>query len=126
MQLNEIVKRYIAIRDRKKELQAKHKAELANYDVALAKIEAKLQEYFNQSGVNSINTPDGTAYRKLETKVRVADREAWFDWIFQNNARAFLEAHVNSAAVKEFIDANDTLPPGLDITNIFQVRVNRP
>lgn len=125
MQLADLVKKYLRIRDAKDELVAAHKKELARYTNAMTKIEQMLLSEFNETGQESAKTPFGTAYRSVKTSARVADRDSFFDFVRSNEAWDFLESRANKTAVQEYMDEHDELPPGVDVSRITTINIRR-
>ena len=74
---------------------------------------------------DAIKTEDGTAYRTPQTFFRVADRDAWFNWVFKTGHRDMLTAAVSKDAVKEFMaeENNGAPPPGVTVTQIYRINV---
>jgi hypothetical protein len=94
--------------------------QLENYMATLA------LEEVGPSGKWSHATPAGTAYRKLYTSTKVADRDTWFDFVFDGRRDGFLTTHVAKDAVTEYIDQNGATPPGLDISSGYKIIFNSP
>ena len=89
-------------------------------------IEGLLADEINRLEGQSIKTEMGTAYRSTVTSFKVADRDAWLDFVFQNNQRDMLTAHTAKDAVKEYMETNGgTPPPGLNMTQIYKINVKR-
>ena len=59
MKLSELVQKYIEIRDQKLAIKQEYDAKIAKRDEALNKIEAKLLEVFEQTGMDSVKTEFG-------------------------------------------------------------------
>jgi hypothetical protein len=126
MKLDEIVGRYVALRDKKEEIAKRQKDELRPYNEALDKIEAALLNYFNQSGSDSCKTTAGTAFTSTRTSATVADRETFFDWVLEHNALDMLESRCNKTAVEQYLDSAGELPPGINRRVEKTVCVHRP
>lgn len=125
MNIQELVGKYVKIRDAKAEITAQHKKELERYNHALDKIEKMLAAEFEELGTDSVRTDAGTAYRSVQTSASVADRDAFFRFVEENKAWNFLESRVNKTAVSEFIAANDDLPPGVNVSRRVVVNIRR-
>lgn len=125
MKINELVEKYIALRDRRAERKASYEKDDSN-DVALQeKIEAVLLKHFNESGVESVKTEYGTAYKSSRTAATVADRDVFFSYVREHNAYELLEARCNKTAVAQHKAANDDLPPGINWREEVVVNVRR-
>jgi hypothetical protein len=126
MKLDEIVGRYVALRDKKEEIAKQQKEALRPYNDALEKIEAALLNYFNQSGSDSCKTPAGTAFTSTRSSATVADREAFFGWVLEHNALDMLEARCAKLAVEQYLDSTGELPPGVNRRVEKIVCIHRP
>jgi len=128
MKLDELVGKYILLRERR----AKRKAAFTNDDEAdktlQEKIEAVLMIKFQELGINSVNTPLGTAYTAIKTSASVADRDVYFNWVMEDPAERliFLEARASKNAVVAYRNAKGEIPPGLNWSESREINFNRP
>jgi hypothetical protein len=125
MQLDELIAKYIKIRDAKAEQEAAHKEHLKRYTNALNKIEQLLLKEFNETGQESAKTASGTAYRSTRTSAKVADRDTFLAFVRDNDGWDFLESRVNKTAVEAYIEEHDELPPGVDVSRAVTINIRR-
>lgn len=118
--MNQLIDYYVQLRDRKKELQMKHKEELEPIDAGLMKLEAKMQEQMSELGVEKIGGEAGTAFTKVNTSVMVEDWESVVDYVKEHDAYDLLEKRVAKSAAIERADV-----PGLRFSNVKTVQVRR-
>ena len=123
--IDEIVTRYIQLRDRKAEMKQKFDSEVALIDEGMKKCEAFILNHFQSTGQTSAGTSVGTAFVASVTSATVADWDQVLQWIKQNDAWNFLDHKVNKTADAEFKTANDDLPPGVNWREESVVRVRR-
>ena len=114
MKLSELVQKYIEIRDQKLAIKQEYDAKIAKRDEALNKIEAKLLEVFEQTGMDSVKTEFGTAYASMRTTASIADREAFMDFVKKNDEWPLLEIRCSKSAVEQYKSATEELPPGIN------------
>jgi hypothetical protein len=114
MQIDEIVARYIQLRDRKKVLKDAYEASVAEIDSGMDRIERALMVKMQEQGLKSMPTSAGTAYLQTRTSATVADWDTTLGYIQANELWTLLEKRVNKTAVEEFRAANDDLPPGIN------------
>lgn len=115
MKLSEVVGKYISLRDKKAAIKAEYEGKVAVIDETLTKIEAKLLEVFEQTGMESIKTEFGTAYRSVRSTASVADRDAFMEFVKEQQEWSLLEIRAAKAAVEQYKAANeDQLPPGIN------------
>lgn len=123
--LDEVVSRYVTLRDQKKVLKDQFDASVADIDTALEKLENYLLKNLQAQGVESVKTSAGTAYIANKTSATVGDREAFVAWIKSTDNWAVADVKANKTAIKEFRDEHDNLPPGVNWTEMRAVGVRR-
>lgn len=126
MKLSEAVSLYIQLRDKKAQMKADFEASIAPLQEKMDKLEAKLLEVFNKTGMDSVKTEFGTAYSTVRTTASVADRDVFMDYVKTNEEWALLEVRVSKTAVDQFRSANDDeLPPGINVREERVVNIRR-
>ena len=126
MKLSEAVSLYIQLRDKKAQMKAEFDATVAPLQEKMDKLEAKLLDVFNQTGMDSVKTEFGTAYSTVRTTASVADRESFMGYVKANEEWELLEVRVSKSAVEQFRSANDNeLPPGVNIREERVVNIRR-
>src|SRR5688572_25937677 len=106
MQLNELVEKYIKLRDRKTAIKAEYDGKVAEIDGLLDRLEVVLLKTFNETGMESVRTSAGTAYRSLRTSATVADWDAFFAYVKAHEAFDLLERRCSKVTVEQFKAAN--------------------
>ena len=125
MKLSDAVKLYIQLRDKKAELKAEYEAKVADIDEQLNKLEAKLLQVFNETGMDSVRTEFGTAYVTTRNSVSVADRDAFLSFVRETGDFSLLEVRPSRSAVPEFAAANGEPPPGVTMRTERVVNIRR-
>lgn len=126
MKLSEAVSLYIKLRDQKAQMKADFDAQVAPLQEKMDKLEAKLLEVFNQTGMDSVKTEFGTAYATVRTSASIADRDVFMDFVKANEEWALLEVRVSKTAVEQYRSANDDeLPPGVNVREERVVNIRR-
>ena len=125
LNIDQLVDKYIRIRDKKAEVQKTQKAELARFDEALHTIERVFLTFMQENNVDSLNTNHGTAYKRVQTSCTIADRDAFLNFVREGDNWAFADLRANAPAVKAYLDANESLPPGINFTSRLTVNVQR-
>lgn len=123
--IDQIIQRYIALRDKKAELVAAHKAEVAKFDVGLERCELFLLKTMQSMGVESIRSELGTAYKSTRTSAGVADWPAALDFIKGNEHWEMLEKRVSKAFVEAYRTEHNDLPPGINWREETTVNIRR-
>ena len=128
MSLNkaDVVKTYIALRDRRAKRKAEFEAADAEDKQAQEKIEAYFLKGFNEEGVDSIKTEHGSVYRSTRSSASVADWDAFFNgYVLPNQAWEFLEHRANKSSVEQYKANSGDLPPGINWSETQTVNVRR-
>lgn len=125
MDINELVEKYIALRDKKAEKKKAYDLSIAHDDEVLDKIEAVLLKTFQETGLESVSTKAGTAYTSNRASAKVADKDAFMEFVIEGKNWEFLENRVSKEAVEQYKAANDDLPPGISWSEIRTVNVRR-
>jgi phage host-nuclease inhibitor protein Gam len=126
MKLSEAVSLYIQLRDKKAEMKADFDASIAPLNDKMDKLEAKLLDVFNKTGMDSVKTENGTAYTAVRTTASIADREAFMEFVKANEEWSLLEVRASKTAIEQFRDSNnDELPPGVNIRSERVVNIRR-
>lgn len=126
-ELDKLIDRYVKLRDHKRELQAKHKAELAPVNQLMDEVEGVLLTYMQQSGVKSVATPGGTAYQSRQLSATIKDGTAFRSYVVTNQAFDLVDWRANANAVFDFVNEHaGTPPPGVQPSSRVTINVRRP
>lgn len=125
MKLNDLVEQYIKLRDKKAALKAEYDTKVAGVEALLDKIEAVLLKTFNETGMESVRTAMGTAYKSLRTSASIADWDAFYAYVKANEAHELVERRCNKTAVEQHKSATGDLPPGVNWREEQVVNVRR-
>jgi phage host-nuclease inhibitor protein Gam len=125
MKLSEAVELYIKMRDRKAELKAEFDAKVAPLNEKMDKLEAKLLDVFNQTGMDSVKTESGTAYTTTRVTASVADKEVFMTHVRENDDWGLLEIRASKTAVEQYRSVHDDIPPGISMREERVVNVRR-
>lgn len=125
MKLSEAVSIYIKMRDKKAQMKAEFDASIAPLNEKMEKLEAKLLDVFNKTGMDSVKTEFGTAYTTTRVTASVADREIFMNHIKENDDWALLEVRASKTAVEQYRDTNNDLPPGVSMREERVVNIRR-
>ncbi len=126
MKMSEAVELYIKMRDKKAQMKAAYEESVKPLTEKMEQLEAKLLHIFNETGMDSVKTPLGTAYASTRTSVSIADRDAFINFVKETGDFNMLELRPSRSAIPEFADMNNgELPPGINVSTIRVVNVRR-
>jgi hypothetical protein len=123
--LGDYVDKYLQLRAKKAAMKARHEAELAPLDQAMAVLEALFKENMDKLGLDSLKTEAGTAYTSAVASVRCADPKAFFDFVQAHDAWHLLEVRPAKTAVQEYVENHKVAPPGVDYSTQINVNVRK-
>lgn len=123
--IDELVDRYIRLRDKIKEVEDAHKAKLADAKAYLEELNAKLLARLNEVGGEAVKTEHGTVYRTTRRSASIADGDAFRQFVIQNEAFDLVDWRANANAVDDFIKSESAPPPGVNFTTAYTVGVRR-
>ena len=118
------VEQYLKLRDKIKEMEARHKEELKPFKETLEKLNSVILAHLTQVGGESIRTAAGTAYVTEKKSATLADPQAFMDYVVSNEAWDLLDRKANVTAVADYISEHSAPPPGVNFstTNLVGVR----
>ena len=118
--------KYVELRNRKSDLTKQYDASCEQLDVAMDTIKQELNRMFNEQGLDSVRTPNGTVYRQLKTVFQVRDASALQHAILASGNIALLQNRLASRAVEEYkAENNGDLPPGVHQEQEYTVSIRK-
>ena len=113
LDINEITKKYIALRDAKEALAKKVKGDIEKLNAGMTKLEIIMLMWLKTFKVDSASTPSGTPYLTTKTGATVGDREAFMKFVGEDfaNRAAFLTNAVSKDSVKQHMESHEGVPP---------------
>jgi hypothetical protein len=120
------IDRYIKIRDKKKEMQDRHKAELAPINTALDALEQGFLNHLN--GTNSDNAVAkgiGTAYRTVRHSATIEDGATFRRHVIGAEAWHLADWKANANAVHEAMVETKAPVPGVKFSSEAVVNIRR-
>lgn len=121
----QLVGRFIELRDWLAAEDEAHTARLAPSKGAMQAIEGELHRRLIDRKATAGSTENGTFYTTTTLTARVADREAFLEYVFSNNLRDMIAASVTKDSVKAFQEAHNSDPPGVASQWITKLTVRR-
>lgn len=125
MNAEQLIDKYLSIRDKKAEMEKRHKAELEQFSKAMAKIEEVLMGLLSRAGGDSLKTAAGTAYIATVASAKVEDWEAALDWIKSTENWEMLERRASKTFVQAHVENTGELPPGVSLTTLRRLNIRR-
>src|SRR5258708_686091 len=108
------VEQFIDLRDKIKEVQDKHEAELKPLLEVKEMLAGWLQTFMEKSGCDKVGTPHGTAHFTTRVTASVADPALFMNYVIDTQMFDLLDRRANATAVKEYVETHKALPPGVN------------
>lgn len=127
MNTGEMIQQFIKLRDYVEAQTKAFEETMKPYKAGMAAIEAAVSQQIIELGGESIKTEHGTAYRTTVMSAKVVDRETFFQFIVDDwgERSAFLTSAISKDALKDYIEQNNSKPPGIDIATIHKTNFRR-
>ena len=123
---DKLVKTYVKIRDKRKELADQYEKEDGDLKEALETIESELLEMCKETGADSLRTEFGTVTRRVAKRYWTNDWHSFHEFLKEHGALELLEKRIAQTNMSTFLEENpDLLPPGLNVDSRYTVTVRR-
>lgn len=120
-----VVSKFMELRTRKEMLEEEHKQKVKVINSALRQLESYFLKYLDETGQTSIKTPEATVFTKTNDYAQVADWDELLAFIRENETYEFLEKRVSKNAVRDYIEATKSVPPGVNYGTKISLNVRR-
>lgn len=124
--VEEVIGAYMKLRFKKEAIEAAAKAEAKVYKEKMTKLEAWLKVKADEDGVTSFKTDSGTAFLTTTDFAAVADWDSVLNFIRDNDAYDMLEKRVSKMAVRGYIEANKSVPAGVNYGTKLDINIRKP
>ncbi len=124
---DEIVARYIELRNDKAVMEAKHTEELKPIKESMKVIEQYLGTLLHNSGEESKKTKSGTVYLSYIMTVVTEDKESFFEYAMEND-KGMLDVRPSKSGIKEYLEMHPDetiIIPGIKLGQIVNVNVRK-
>jgi hypothetical protein len=123
----DLIGEYISLRDQKKAADEMYATFIRqHYGQRMEEIELILLDFLNtEAGSNSISGDSGTAYKKVDTSVTVADAKAFREYVIANQRFELIDWRAAKTPIMENVEAGEALPPGINFSQRASVGIRR-
>ena len=121
-----VVAAYIRLRSEKEEIEREMKERIDVVKAKMAKLDAWFLQFLDDTKQTSAKTKAGTVFVTTTDYARVADWDEVLEFIMSREAYDLLQKRVSKDAVRGYIDADGSVPPGINYGSKITVNVRRP
>jgi len=124
--IDKVIGTYLKLRSEKEAMEAETKKKVKDIKEQLVKLEAYLKERADETGVDSFKTAKGTAFLTTTDFAQVGDWDALLEFVKERDAYDLLEKRVSKTAVRGYIEADKSVPSGVNYGTRIDVNVRKP
>ena len=128
MNLDELVKIYLTIRNEREKLKSGWEVEDGALEQEMKLLEQSMLTVCNDTNASSIRTESGTVIRSLKERFTTNDWDNFKKFVLDNEAIDLLERRIHQGNFKEFMAEHqgEGLPPGVNVMREFTIVVRKP
>jgi len=128
VKLEELVKAYIAIRNKRDANAREFNAKDLELKAELAQLDQVMLSSCNEIEADSIKTNSGTIIKTTKENFVCGDWDNFKQYVMQNDAIELLQQRLHQTNFKEFLSnrTDEGLPPGISSMKEFQIVVRKP
>jgi len=107
--ISELVQVMETLKNQKRELDE----QLNHVKAQIAELEPFILGQMTEENVSNLSVNGRTWYAQTRTFYSIAEPVAFSSWVVQNNCPEFFQKRVAATAVKDYLESNGELPPGI-------------
>lgn len=116
---------YVKLRDHKRAAEEEFKKSMERVNQALTKLEGELLAHLDETGGTSLKCKEGTVYKSTTLNCSVEDRDAFLEYVVNEGKWDALDVKANKTFVKELMEAESPIPPGIKTSQYTSIGVRR-
>jgi hypothetical protein len=123
--VDEVVKGYIKLRDKKNQMKKDQAEEVRPITEKMTLLENWLLRDLLTRKVESQKTAEGTAFISTTAAATVQDRDAFFAFVREKEMWDLLENRVSKTVVRDYLEDTGEVVPGVNYQETKVVRIRR-
>ncbi len=123
MTIDELIQAYRALKDKKSEIENRHKTELQPLKLVMDKLEGSIHEVLKKNKIDNAKTQYGTAYLSTKWSSALTDPDAFMSFVVDSGEWNLLDRKSNVKAVRAYVKDHKELPPGAKLDSRVVVHV---
>jgi len=124
--ISDLAAKFVKLRDKMKEIEAKHEEELKPYRDMRVQLEGVFNDALTKANVLSMRTAGGTISATERASATVEDMDAFRTFVVNMGEWDLADLRANAPKVKAWSAENKQLPPGVKYAAIRTISVRRP
>lgn len=124
--LDHYVGAHLKLRDKKAEIEKRHKEELAPINAMLEALEYGFLTHLTNTGSDSLSVRGvGTVYKTTKSRASIADPREFRRFVIGGEHWDLVDWKANAVQCRAWINDNSALPPGLNFSEVVDVGVRK-
>lgn len=124
--VDQVIAAYMKLRANKDAIEGEVKTKVADIKAKMEKLEAWIKTQADEQGVTSFKTKHGTAFLTTTDYANVGDWDAVLEFIKTNDAFEMLEKRISKIAVRNYVENDKFVPPGVNYGTKLEVNIRKP
>lgn len=124
--VDQVIAAYMTLRAKKDAIEGETKQKVSEIKAKMEKLEAWIKTQADAQGVTSFKTKHGTAFLTTTDYANVADWDAVLEFIQTKGAFEMLEKRVSKTAVRNYVENDKFVPPGVNYGTKLEVNIRKP
>ena len=124
--VDQVIAAYMTLRSKRDAIEGEVKTKVADIKAKMEKLESWIKTQADAQGVTSFKTKHGTAFLTTTDYANVGDWDAVLEFIKTNDAFEMLEKRVSKTAVRNYVENDKFVPPGVNYGTKLEVNVRKP
>jgi hypothetical protein len=124
--IGQVIKLYVATKEKISILQGSIKEQLAEYEKQLDVIEIFLKKQLNEQQLTSFKSDYGTVSLKNTPYANVQNFDEFWQFVRDNDLQHFVHKKVIMTSVKDYIEENQKVPPGIEYGSLVKLSYTSP
>lgn len=120
------IEQYIGLRDKLKVIDEEHENRRKDYVQMMERVSGLIRSFMEANKLENLKTKAGTCYTSTRHTASLADPDAFMKFVIATNRFDLMDRRANATAIKEYVEAEKVLPPGVNLTALQTVGVRRP
>jgi hypothetical protein len=123
--MDNLVRMFVKVRDELAKRKEAYEESIKPLTEIKSKLEGRMLAFLDQSGQTSAKTQYGTCFTTVKDRASLADPDAFMAFVMKKGLFELLDRRANATAVKDFVENEGTLPPGVNFHSYKALSVRR-
>ena len=123
--IDKLVGLYVRLRNEVDKIKDEQVKVLEPYEREKEELIARMLRFLDDTGQDSAKTAEGTVRSTIKYSASVPDKEAFMDFVRQNDLYELMDRRANALACKDFAKEHGALPPGVKLSSHRSIGVTK-